>query len=47
MSFDRHDITVSMRGDIELAALVLVAGMVVSAIILSIALIIAAGRVRK
>jgi hypothetical protein len=36
-----------MHGDIELAAIVLAAGMVISAVVLGIALIIAAGRIRK
>ena len=45
--FDRHDTTGLMHGDIELAALVLGAGMVVSAVVLGIALVIAAGRSRR
>ena len=36
-----------MNGDVELAALVLAGGMIVSALILGACLIIAAGRARK
>ena len=36
-----------MAGDIELAALIVAAGMVVSALILGVCLIVAAGRTRK
>ena len=36
-----------MIGDIELAAALVVAGMIVSAVIVGISLVIAAGRLRK
>lgn len=36
-----------MKGDIELAAIVIAAGFIISAVIVGIALIFAAGRVRK
>lgn len=36
-----------MIGDIEMAALVIAAGLVISAVIVGVALVVAAGRLRK
>jgi hypothetical protein len=37
----------SMRGDVELAAIVIAAGLVISALILSLAIVLAARRIKK